>query len=50
VAAARAAGMRVFAYAGGVTPAVKLHGPGTTVFDDMRQVPELVAGLAGTSS
>lgn len=50
VAAARAAGMRVLAYAGGVTPAAKLHGPGTTVFDDMRQVPELVAGLAGTSS
>jgi HAD superfamily hydrolase (TIGR01509 family) len=42
VAAARAAGMTVFAYAGGVTPAAKLEGPGTTVFHDMRALPELL--------
>lgn len=42
VAAARAAGMRVFAYAGGVTPAAKLAGPGTTLFDDMRALPALL--------
>jgi HAD superfamily hydrolase (TIGR01509 family) len=43
VQAARAAGMHVFAYAGGVTPAVRLEGPGTTVFHDMRQLPGLIA-------
>src|SRR6478735_4076445 len=43
VQAARAAGMHVFAYAGGVTPAARLAGPGTTVFSDMRQLPELIA-------
>ncbi|MET3921311.1 HAD family hydrolase [Arthrobacter sp. UYEF20] len=43
VQAARAAGMHVLAYAGGVTPAERLAGPGTTVFHDMRQLPELVA-------
>lgn len=42
VEAARAAGMRVFAYAGGVTPAHRLEGPGTIVFDDMRELPELL--------
>jgi HAD superfamily hydrolase (TIGR01509 family) len=42
VAAARAAGMRVFAYAGGVTPANRLSGANTVVFDDMRQLPKLV--------
>jgi HAD superfamily hydrolase (TIGR01509 family) len=42
VAAARAAGMRVFAYGGGVTPAHKLVGPHTTVFMDMRQLPALL--------
>ncbi len=36
VAAARAAGMTTFGYAGGVTAAAALTGPGTTVFDDMR--------------
>ena len=39
VQAARSAGMHVFAYAGGVTPAARLAGPGTTVFHDMRQLP-----------
>ena len=42
VQAARSAGMHVFAYAGGVTPAERLEGPGTTVFSDMRQLPELI--------
>jgi HAD superfamily hydrolase (TIGR01509 family) len=42
VQAARAAGMDVLAYAGGVTPADVLAGPRTVVFDDMRSLPELV--------
>ena len=42
VQAARAAGMHVFAYAGGVTPAARLAGPGTTVFHDMRQLAALI--------
>lgn len=41
--AARSAGMRVFAYAGGLMPADRLAGPGTTVFDDMRKLPRLLA-------
>jgi HAD superfamily hydrolase (TIGR01509 family) len=48
VAAARAAGMRVLAYAGGVTPAAKLVGPGTTVFGDMPNLPNLLDDLART--
>ena len=43
VQAARAAGMHVLAYAGGVTPAGRLAGPGTTVFTNMRELPEFVA-------
>jgi HAD superfamily hydrolase (TIGR01509 family) len=43
VAAARAAGMWVFAYAGSVTPGAALAGPRTTVFEDMRDLPALVA-------
>ncbi len=46
VAAARAAGMRVLAYARGVTPAAKLVGPSTTVFNDMRNLPDLLDDLA----
>ena len=42
VEAARAAGMPVFAYAGGVTPGTELTGPGTTVFEDMRELPGLL--------
>lgn len=42
VAAARAAGMQVFGYAGGVTPGAALAGPATTVFDDMRQLAALI--------
>ena len=44
VQAARAAGMPVFAYAGGVTPAARLEGPGTIVFRDMRELPGLLGG------
>lgn len=43
VEAARAAGMRAFGYAGGVTPAHRLEGPGTVVFTDMRELPALLA-------
>ena len=42
VDAARAAGMRVLAFAGGLTPAEFLDGPNTIVFDDMRQLPRLL--------
>lgn len=42
VQAARAAGMRALAYAGGVTAAHRLEGPGTVVFDDMRKLPDLL--------
>lgn len=42
VAGAHAAGMRVLAYAGGVTPAARLAGGGTTVFHDMRDLPALL--------
>ncbi|ATW52936.1 haloacid dehalogenase [Streptomyces peucetius subsp. caesius ATCC 27952] len=43
VRAARAAGMRAFGYCGGLTPAARLAGPGTVVFDDMRDLPGLLA-------
>ncbi|WLQ05193.1 hypothetical protein [Arthrobacter oryzae] len=43
VQAARAAGMHVFAYGGGVTPAHRLAGPGTTVFRHMTELPDLIA-------
>jgi HAD superfamily hydrolase (TIGR01509 family) len=42
VQAARAAGMRVLAFAGGLTPRDLLDGPGTIVFDDMRKLPGLI--------
>src|SRR5581483_3552468 len=42
VEAARAAGMRALAFAGGLTPAELLDGPGTVVFDDMRELPRLL--------
>ncbi|GAB3679283.1 HAD family hydrolase [Actinocorallia lasiicapitis] len=45
VQAARAAGMRALAYAGGLTPAQWLEGPATIVFDDMRLLPELLDQL-----
>ncbi|TWF96558.1 HAD superfamily hydrolase (TIGR01509 family) [Kitasatospora viridis] len=43
VAAARAAGMPVLAYTAGVTPPERLAGPGTVLFDDMRELPRLLA-------
>jgi HAD superfamily hydrolase (TIGR01509 family) len=43
VQAARAAGMDVLGYAGGLTPADALAGSRTTVFDDMRSLPELLS-------
>jgi HAD superfamily hydrolase (TIGR01509 family) len=42
VEAARAAGMRAFGYAGGLTPAHLLAGSGTVVFTDMRKLPRLL--------
>ena len=42
VQAARAAGMNVLGYAGGLTPVNVLEGPRTVVFDDMRELPELL--------
>jgi HAD superfamily hydrolase (TIGR01509 family) len=43
VEAARAAGMRAFGYAGGVTPPDHLEGHATVVFEDMRELPGLLA-------
>jgi beta-phosphoglucomutase-like phosphatase (HAD superfamily) len=43
VQAARAAGMDVFGYAGGLTAPDVLRGPRTVVFDDMRELPRLLA-------
>jgi HAD superfamily hydrolase (TIGR01509 family) len=42
VEAARAAGMRALAYAGGLSPAELLDGPDTIVFEDMRELPRLL--------
>ncbi len=44
VQAARAAGMRVFAYCAGLTHPDRLVGPDTVVFDDMRELPRLLSG------
>jgi HAD superfamily hydrolase (TIGR01509 family) len=49
VQAARAAGMRALGYAGGLTPAEWLEGPGTVVFDDMRDLPGLLGPADGTA-
>ncbi|MFI1416744.1 HAD family hydrolase [Streptomyces sp. NPDC020731] len=43
VRAARSAGMTVFGYVGGVTPASWLAGSGAEMFDDMRLLPDLLA-------
>jgi HAD superfamily hydrolase (TIGR01509 family) len=43
VLAARAAGMRAFGYAGGLTPPEHLEGEATQVFEDMRELPRLLA-------
>ena len=45
VTAALAAGMRVLAYAGGVTAAAKLERRGVVVFDDMRDLPALLESV-----
>jgi hypothetical protein len=37
--------MRAFGYAGGLTPAEWLAGPGTTVFDDMAVLAALINAL-----
>lgn len=42
VEAARAAGMRALAFAGGLSPRELLDGPDTTVFADMRELPGLL--------
>jgi HAD superfamily hydrolase (TIGR01509 family) len=42
VMAARAAGMRCYAYAGGLTPRDRLCGLGAVVFDDMADLPGLL--------
>ncbi|WP_436771402.1 HAD family hydrolase [Yinghuangia sp. YIM S09857] len=42
VQAARAAGMRAYGYTGGLTPAERLAGPGTVLFEDMRDLPGLL--------
>jgi HAD superfamily hydrolase (TIGR01509 family) len=46
VEAARAAGMRAFGYAGGLAPRHALEGPQTVVFEDMRELPRLIASAA----
>jgi beta-phosphoglucomutase-like phosphatase (HAD superfamily) len=46
VQAARAAAMCAYAYVGGMIPADSLAGPNTVLFDDMRLLPELLAGAA----
>ena len=43
VEAARAAGMLALGYAGGLTAAEHLQGPGTIVFTEMRELPSLLA-------
>lgn len=42
VEAARAAGMRAFGYAGGLTSASRLEGTNTVVFENMRELPALL--------
>jgi HAD superfamily hydrolase (TIGR01509 family) len=43
VEAARAAGMAALGYVGGLTRREQLEGPGTTVFSDMAELPDLIA-------
>ncbi|HSE54700.1 MAG TPA: HAD family hydrolase [Nocardioidaceae bacterium] len=47
VDAGLAAGMRVIAYAGGVTPASRLTRPGVTVITDMHDLPDAIAAVQG---
>jgi len=48
VDAARAAGMRVLAFAGGLSPAEVLAGPDTIVFEHMRDLPNLLDQASAT--
>jgi HAD superfamily hydrolase (TIGR01509 family) len=48
IEAARAAGMLAFGFAGGIMPRALLKAPGVVVFDDMRELPELLARAAVT--
>jgi len=43
--AGRAAGMQVFAFSGSVTPAKKLSGPNTVVFEKMSELPGLLRAV-----
>jgi beta-phosphoglucomutase-like phosphatase (HAD superfamily) len=43
IEAARAARMRAFGYAGGLTPRAFLERPGVVVFTDMLELPDLLA-------
>ncbi|MFI6151691.1 HAD family hydrolase [Kitasatospora sp. NPDC051170] len=45
LSAAYAAGIPAFGYTGGVNSADRLAGPGRVLFDDMRELPELLAAL-----
>jgi beta-phosphoglucomutase-like phosphatase (HAD superfamily) len=47
VLAGLAAGMRVFAFAGGVTSASTLALDGVVVFEEMPLLPELLVGTVG---
>jgi HAD superfamily hydrolase (TIGR01509 family) len=47
VEAARAAGMRAFGYAGGLASKGSLAGRHTIVFEDMRELPRLLAAVSG---
>jgi len=48
VEAARAAGMRALAFAGGLSPAELLQGPNTVVFEQMRELPRLIRQCGAT--
>jgi HAD superfamily hydrolase (TIGR01509 family) len=49
VQAARAAGMRILAFAGGLSPAELLEGPNTILFEDMRELPRLLDQCCSTA-
>jgi len=49
VEAARTAGMRVLAFAGGLTPAELLEGPDTILFEDMVELPALIDRHRGSA-
>jgi HAD superfamily hydrolase (TIGR01509 family) len=49
VEAARAAGMRALAFAGGLSPRELLEGPNTIVFEDMRELPRLLDQCGGAA-